>query len=198
VADAPDAELVRRFLAGDAQAFGELVERHERRIFAVCLRILGNAEDAADATQDTLLSVVRKLDGFRGEAAFTTWLHRIALNICYDHLRRAQRRPTLHRVVDDELPELELGAPVPDHADAVAEERTIAAALADVPEEFRVAIVLADVQDLPYEQIAGILDVPVGTVKSRVHRGRLALARALGLAPGEPQAPAPTSKDRAR
>ena len=198
MADVPDAELVRRFLAGDADAFRQLVERHERRIYAVCLRILGNADDAADATQETLLTVVRKLDGFRGEAAFSTWMHRIALNVCFDQLRRAQRRPLLHRVADDELPEIELGDPVPDHADAVTDERIVADALAQVPDEFRVAVVLADVQDMPYDEIAAILGVPVGTVKSRVHRGRLALARALGLSSGEPRQAPPTSKDRSR
>jgi RNA polymerase sigma-70 factor, ECF subfamily len=188
VADAPDAELVRRFLAGDAQAFSELVTRHERRVYGLCLRILGNPEDAADATQDTLLSVVRKLEGFRGEAAFTTWLHRVAMNVCYDHLRRAQRRPVLHRVLDEDLPAQEAGPPVPDHADAVADAQVVAAALAKVPEDFRVAVVLADLQDLPYEEIATVLDLPLGTVKSRVHRGRLALARALGLGDiGEPE-----------
>jgi RNA polymerase sigma-70 factor (ECF subfamily) len=187
VADASDAELVRRFLAGDAQAFGDLVHRHERRVYAVCLRILGNAEDAADATQDTLLSVVRKLDGFRGDAAFTTWLHRIALNVCYDHLRRAQRRPVR-----------EHGEPVPDHADAVADERLVAAALAEVPEDFRIAIVLADMQDLSYEEIAKVLDLPIGTVKSRVHRGRIALARALEGTPGEPRAARRASKEPRR
>jgi RNA polymerase sigma-70 factor (ECF subfamily) len=196
VADAPDAELVRRFLAGDAQAFTELVTRHERRVYALCLRVLGNAEDAADATQDTLLSVVRKLEGFRGDAAFTTWLHRVAMNVCYDHLRRAQRRPVLHRVLDDELPPHEAGPPVPDHADAIADEHLVAAALAQVPEDFRIAIVLADMQDLPYEEIAKVLDLPLGTVKSRVHRGRLALARALGVSPGEPELAPRTSKER--
>jgi len=197
VADAPDAELVRRFLAGDVEAFTELVTRHERRVYGVCLRILGNAEDAADATQDTLMSVVRKLEGFRGDAAFTTWLHRIAMNVCYDHLRRAQRRPVLHRVLDDELPAAEPGPPVPDHADAVAEADEVAAALAEVPEDFRIAIVLADLQDLPYEEIAKVLDLPLGTVKSRVHRGRLALARALGLGEtGEPEAAPGTSQER--
>jgi RNA polymerase sigma-70 factor, ECF subfamily len=196
VADVSDAELVRRFLAGDAQAFATLVERHERRIYAVCLRVLGDAEDAADATQDTLLSVVRKLEAFRGEAAFTTWVHRIALNVCFDHLRRARRQPVLQRVRDDELPSVEIGEPVPDHADAIAGERVIAAALAQVPDEFRVAIVLADIEDLPYDQISRVLGVPVGTVKSRVHRGRIALARALRL--GEPERTPPPSKDRSR
>ena len=195
MADAPDAELVRRFLAGDAQAFTELVTRHERRVYSLCLRVLGNAEDAADATQDTLLSVVRKLEGFRGDAAFTTWLHRVAMNVCYDHLRRAQRRPVLHRVLDDELPAHEAGPPVPDHADTIADEHLVAAALAEVPEDFRIAIVLADMQDLPYEEIAKVLDLPLGTVKSRVHRGRLALARVLGST-GEPELAPRTSKER--
>jgi RNA polymerase sigma-70 factor (ECF subfamily) len=94
---APDSELVRRFLAGDAGAATELITRHERRVYAVCLRVLGNPDDAADAAQDALLAMVRKLDGFRGEAAFTTWLYRVAMNVCYDQLRRAQRRPVLRR-----------------------------------------------------------------------------------------------------
>lgn len=200
MADASDGELVRRFLAGDTTAFTDLVTRHQQRVYSVCLRILGDREEAADATQDTLLAVVRKLDGFRGDAAFTTWLHRVAVNVCYDHLRRAQRRPMLHRELDDELPAHEAGAPVPDHADAVAGGRDIERALAMVPEDFRVAIVLADVHDLPYEEIATVLDLPVGTVKSRVHRGRIALAKALGVEasprPGEPPAVRGTSQEQ--
>jgi RNA polymerase sigma-70 factor (ECF subfamily) len=179
VADPPrgasDPELVRRFLAGDAGAATELITRHERRVYAVCLRVLGNPDDAADAAQDALLAMVRKLDGFRGEAAFSTWLYRVAMNVCYDHLRRAQRRPVLRR--DDDA----------------------AAALAQVPEDFRVAIVLADVQDMPYDEIAKVLDLPVGTVKSRVHRGRIALARALGIEPAqEPEGRSPASKETRR
>jgi len=194
-AEAPDGDLVRRFLAGDAGAGTELITRHERRVYAVCLRVLGNPDDAADAAQDALLAMVRKLDGFRGEAAFTTWLYRVAMNVCYDHLRRAQRRPVLHRVIDDELPAHESGPPVPDHADAIVDARLVEAALAEVPEDFRVAIVLADMQDLPYEEIAKVLDLPIGTVKSRVHRGRLALARALE-GTGEPQEAPRTSEEQ--
>ena len=189
---APDGELVRRFLAGDAGAATELITRHERRVYAVCLRVLGNPDDAADAAQDALLAMIRKLDGFRGEAAFTTWLYRVAMNVCYDHLRRAKRRPVLRR--DDDAP-----APEPaldDHADAVAGAHDVAAALEQVPEDFRVAIVLADVHDLPYDEIAKVLDLPVGTVKSRVHRGRIALAKALGIgAPSEPSDRSATSKE---
>ena len=181
MSDAADEDLVRRFLAGDAGAFTELVTRHERRVYGLCLRILSDRDEAADAAQDAFLMVVRKLDQFRGDSAFTTWLHRVTVNICYDHLRKAQRRPLLHRIEDDGL-EPASGPPVPDHADEVAGAHVVAAALALVPEDFRVALVLADVQDLPYDQIAKVLDVPIGTVKSRVHRGRIALARAMGLA----------------
>ena len=189
---APDGELVRRFLAGDAGAATELITRHERRVYAVCLRVLGNPDDAADAAQDALLAMIRKLDGFRGEAAFTTWLYRVAMNVCYDHLRRAKRRPVLRRDEDAPAPEPALD----DHADAVAGAHDVAAALEQVPEDFRVAIVLADVHDLPYDEIAKVLDLPVGTVKSRVHRGRIALAKALGIgAPSEPADRSATSKE---
>ena len=192
---AADTELVRRFLAGDAGAATDLIARHERRVYAVCLRVLGNPDDAADAAQDALLAMVRKLDGFRGEAAFTTWLYRVAMNVCYDHLRRAQRRPVLHREDHGAAPEPALE----DHADAVAGAHDVAAALAQVPEDFRVAIVLADVHDLPYEEIAKVLDLPVGTVKSRVHRGRIALARALGIEPSsEPGGRSAASKETRR
>ena len=194
--DVSDEHLVKRFLAGDAGAFTELVGRHERRVYALCVRILGDRDDAADASQDAFLMVVRKLDQFRGDAAFSTWLHRVTVNVCYDHLRSAKRRPLLHRV-DDDHP-LETGPPIPDHADAVADAHDVAAGLAAVPEDFRIALVLADIQDLPYDEIARVLDVPVGTVKSRVHRGRVALARAMGLAgePREPEQPSTTSQEK--
>jgi len=178
---ASDDDLVRRYLEGDADAFAALVERHRDRVFRVCLRILGDAEDAADAAQDAFVSALRKLGTFRGDALFTTWLHRVAVNACYDVLRRRARQPSLRAVGPDDDPWPEFGPAAPDHADEVAGGLDAAGALARVPEEFRVAVVLADVEDLPYEEIARILDVPVGTVKSRVHRGRLALARAMGL-----------------
>jgi RNA polymerase sigma-70 factor (ECF subfamily) len=189
-----DDDLVRRFRAGEPEAFTDLVRRHQHRVYAVCLRVLGDADAAADVAQDTFLTVLRKLEGFRGDAAFTTWLHRVAVNACYDELRRKRRRPMLHVVANDGL-EHEPGPPAPDHADEVAGTRDLAAALASIPEEFRVTLVLADVQDMAYEQISKVLDVPVGTVKSRVHRGRLALAAAMGIDPGrEPRGGAATSE----
>lgn len=191
-----DRELVRRYLAGDAGAFATLVERHQARVYGLCLRVTGDPEDAADATQEAFVSALRKLGQFRGDAAFTTWMHRVAVNACYDLLRKRSRQPMLHLATDEDLPTPEAGPPAPDHADEVAGTHDAAAALARIPEEFRVALVLADVQDLPYEQIAKILDVPVGTVKSRVFRGRIALARAIGVE-REPRDVSRASEDEA-
>jgi RNA polymerase sigma-70 factor (ECF subfamily) len=196
----PDEQLVRRYLDGDCDAFTTLVERHEARLYNVCLRILGSPEDARDATQDAFLTVLRKLDQFRGDAAFTTWMHRVAVNACYDLLRKRKRQPMLRLVADEEADRTDdLGPPVSDPADAVAGGIDVARALAQVPEDFRIVLVLADVEDLPYDEIARVLGVPIGTVKSRVHRGRITLARAMGLDlpvgdSGEPRPTAPASE----
>jgi RNA polymerase sigma-70 factor (ECF subfamily) len=189
-----DRELVRRYLAGDAGAFATLVERHRDRLYRVCYRVLGDADDAADAVQDAFVSVLRKLDTFRGDAMFSTWLHRIGVNACYDILRKRARSPMLHTTDDGEPLDTGLGSP--DHADEVAGTLDASLALAAVSEEFRVVLVLADIEDLPYEQISQILDIPVGTVKSRVHRGRLALSRAMGIA-REPSPAAGASEEGA-
>jgi RNA polymerase sigma-70 factor (ECF subfamily) len=192
----PDEQLVRRYLGGDPEAFATLVKRHEARLYNVCLRILGDADDALDATQDAFLTALRKLDQFRGDAAFTTWMHRVAVNACYDLLRKRKRQPMLRLAGGDDRDSFQdEGRSTPDPADEVVGGIDAARALARLPEEFRIVLVLADVRDLPYEEIARILDVPVGTVKSRVHRGRIALGRALGLepSPGPAREPRPTS-----
>ena len=173
-----DEDLVRRFLSGDRAAFAVLVERHERRVYNLALRMTGKEEDARDAAQDAFLTALRKLSSFRGEAAFTTWLHRVTVNACYDLLRKRQRQPLLERMGDDELPRPE-PPPAPDHADDAALSIDVRRALLEVPEDFRVVMILHDVQDLPQEEVAAILGIPVGTVKSRLHRGRIVLARAL-------------------
>jgi RNA polymerase sigma-70 factor, ECF subfamily len=186
----PDEDLVRRYLEGDQQAFTSLVERHQTRVFNVALRVLGNPDDARDATQDAFLTMVRKLSQFRGDAAFTTWLHRVTVNACYDMLRKRRRTPMLRLVGDDDEPMPDLGPPTPDHADAAADTIDVARALQEIPDDYRIVLVLADVQDLPYEEIARVLDIPIGTVKSRVHRGRIALGRAMGIEV-PPREPAP-------
>jgi RNA polymerase sigma-70 factor (ECF subfamily) len=190
--DDTDEQLVRSYRDGSDAAFTELVERHGARVYNLCLRILGDPDDAADASQDTFVAAIRKLNTFRGEAAFTTWLHRVAVNACYDALRRKRRQPMLHVVREQDGDPSDAGPPVADHAGRVELSVDVERALREVPEDFRVALVLADVEDLPYERIAELLGVAVGTVKSRVFRGRAALGRALGLR--EPGGRSPASE----
>lgn len=183
-----DEDLVRRFQAGDRGAFAALVARHERRVYNLALRMTGREEDARDATQDAFLAALRKLHTFRGEAAFTTWMHRVTVNACYDLLRKRQRAPLPleARGAEDDRPPPE--PPAPDHAEEVGTAIDVRRALLQVPEEFRAVLVLCDIQDLSYEEAAHVLGVPVGTVKSRLHRGRVALGRLLaGERPGAPR-----------
>jgi RNA polymerase sigma-70 factor (ECF subfamily) len=188
-----DEELVRGAVDGDSRAFAELMQRHERRIYNLCLRMTGNPDDASDATQDAFLTAFRKLSSFRGQAKFTTWLHRVAINACYDLLRKRSRAPQLASSEQQEAV-VQSAAPTADHADEVAGTLDVARALATVPEEFRAALVLHDVQDVPVQEVAEILGVAVGTVKSRLHRGRVALAR--GLRAEEPGTTGRPSKGR--
>ena len=167
-----DEELIALFRDGDPSAFEELVRRHEQRIYNLCLRMLGKPEDARDATQEAFLAALRKLSTFRGDSRFSTWLHRVAVNACYDTLRRRQRRP------EEALPE-EPGPAPGDLAEAAAEAVDVQQALQRIPEDFRAVLILHDVQDVGYEEIAEILGVPVGTVKSRLHRGRVAMGQLL-------------------
>jgi len=192
-----DERLVRRFQEGSADAFEVLVQRHGTRVYNLCFRILGDPEEAADASQDTFLAALRKLNTFRGDSAFTTWLHRVAVNACYDSLRRKRRRPLLQIVRDEDDDRPEPSLPSPDHSDQVVFSVDVGRALMEVPEEFRVVLVLADVQDLPYDEIARVLEIPVGTVKSRVFRGRAALGRALGTVRGEPSRASRASEEEA-
>src|SRR3990172_4599122 len=175
--DPSDEELVRAFSEGDRPAFEELVRRHERRVYNLALRMLGREEDARDATQDAFLSALRKVSSFRGDAAFTTWMHGVTVTACYDMLRKRARGPLLE--LDSELPLPEPRAAA-DPAEAAVAGVDVRRALVQVPEEFRAVLVLHDVQDMAYDDVAAVLGIPVGTVKSRLHRGRVMLARALG------------------
>ncbi len=171
-----DSELIHRIVAGDRASFDELMRRHEDRVFAICLRVMGNREAALDAAQETFITVFRKLHLFSGAAAFTTWLYRVTMNTCYDQLRRARR----HR--SEPLPEG--SEPVALHAadefEAVDARPEIEQALSRLPVEFRAAVILSDMEGLPLQDVADALAVPLGTVKSRVFRARRLLAAALG------------------
>jgi RNA polymerase sigma-70 factor, ECF subfamily len=171
-----EAELLTRVVSGDREAFDVVMRVHEDRVFSVCLRILGDREKALDATQDTFLTVFRKAGQFQGRSAVGTWIYRIAVNTCYDQLRRAQRRPS------ESLPDhVDLSDPSAEEAiESAAVRPEIEIALAQLPADFRNAVILSDLESLPLPDVAEILGVPIGTVKSRVFRGRRLLAQHLG------------------
>lgn len=173
---AHDAKLLAQVIDGDHDAFNQIMRHHEDRVFAVCLRIMGDREKALDATQETFLTVFRKANQFKGQSALGTWIYRIAVNTCYDQLRKQKRRRT---------------DPIPEHADPQdfsAQEQIDSAgmrpeiqkALAAIPQDFRVAVVLSDIEGMGLPDVAETLGVPVGTVKSRIFRGRRLLAKELG------------------
>ena len=170
-----DLALLRAHVDGDPEAFGELVRRHRDRLWAIALRTVGDREEAADAVQDALLSAYRAAGRFRGESAVTTWLHRIVVNACLDRARRRQARPTVP------LPETETlaaRAATPQYDSDTS--LTVQAALAQLPAEQRVALVLLDMHGYSVAEIAAMLGVAEGTVKSRCSRGRARLAVLLG------------------
>jgi RNA polymerase sigma-70 factor, ECF subfamily len=176
---ATDRALIDRHVAGDRDAFGELVRRHQDRLWRVALRTLGNPDDAADAVQDAFVSAYRAAGAYRGDAAVTTWLHRIVVNACLDLVRRRSSRPT--------APLDETATGLAD-ADALSPRETaheVLSALRKLPVDQAAAVVLVDVEGFSVADTAAILDVPEGTVKSRCARARSRLAVLLGdLGPG--------------
>lgn len=178
----PDAELLRLHVDGDPQAFSVICRRHRDRLWAVALRTLGDREEAADALQDALLSAFRRAHTFRGDAAVTTWLHRIVVNACVDRMRRRSARPT------QPLPEYETqevgAAPEsisrPDPAVAKELAMEVQTALNALPFEQRAALVLVDMQGYSVDDAARVLDCAPGTIKSRCARGRARLLPLLG------------------
>ena len=165
-----DEELLRRAAAGDQSAFTALVRRHEDRVFGIAIRMTGDRADALDATQDAFVSVFRQAGTFRGDAAFTTWLYRVAVNATRDLLRKRRRLPE----PVEELPERDVPGTSPE--DTVNLRLDLAQALASLPDDYREAVLLHDVGALPYEEIAKITGAALGTVKSRISRGRRRLA----------------------
>lgn len=173
---ASDEELLAAHLQGDRTAFGALMARHERRIYGLCFRMLGNREDAEDATQEAFIGALRRAGSFRGEAAFSTWLYRVAVNAATDLARRRGRSRTVPLETEEAHRDVAAGG---DPSGAVATSLTVQAALRAVPEDFRIALILCDLYGFGHAQAAEILGVPIGTVKSRVFRGRLALGTQL-------------------
>ncbi|MEM7139436.1 MAG: sigma-70 family RNA polymerase sigma factor [Actinomycetota bacterium] len=176
-----ESTLISAAQRGDQRALDQLLRMHQDRIYAVCRRLAGNDADALDATQEALIAVVKGLPRFDGRAKFSTWAYRVATNACLDELRRRGRRP------DPGLPEYEtsglspVGGSAPrDPAETVSAALDVDRGLAEVPDEFRAAVVLRDVAGLDYAEIAEVLDIAPGTVRSRIARGRARLADAIG------------------
>ena len=180
--DASDEALAAAANGGDRGALEALLARHLDRVHAICRRVTGHPEDALDATQEALIAIARGIRRFDGRAAFTTWAYRVATNACLDELRRRKRRPEPADASDDRpgaggRPGAAAGAGSVESA--VAARVDVDAALGRLSPEFRAAVVLRDLCDLDYAEIAEALDVPVGTVRSRIARGRAAIAEQL-------------------
>src|SRR5690348_3655059 len=165
-----DEVIVERALTGDAEAFGELVRRWERRIFALTYGMLGREEDARDATQETFLAAFRNLRGFRGEAKVSSWLHRIAVNQCISRQRRVKVRAG-SALEDDEAESF--ASPVSESPVRVVEGRqetlAVRRAINSLPVELRQVVVMKEFEELTFREIADVLDLPLSTVKSRLY-----------------------------
>ncbi|HVF13638.1 MAG TPA: sigma-70 family RNA polymerase sigma factor [Acidimicrobiales bacterium] len=172
--DRSDAALVAAAQAGDRAALDALLRRHHDRLYALCRRVTGNDSDAADACQEALIAIVRSLGRFDGRSAFSTWAYRVATNASLDELRRRRRRPD-PGLPDDDVTGARETAAGGDAFAGVDTRVSVDAALADLPADYRVAVVLRDLCGLAYAEIAEVLDVPIGTVRSRIARGRAAL-----------------------
>lgn len=169
-----DRQLLDAHRAGERGAFDELVRRHGDRLWSVALRVVRDPDDAADVVQEALVAAYRRASSYRGQAEVGTWLHQIVVHKCVDRIRHDRARPGLvgrrHHVL-----------PAPDDpADQAMTRLAVLDALAELPVEQRLAVVLVDVEGYPVAEAARILEVPVGTVKSRCARGRLRLAGLLG------------------
>jgi len=180
---------------GDRNALDQLLRRHYDRIHAVCRRIAGGSKDADDACQEALIKIVRNLPAFDGRSSFGTWAYRIATNASLDEIRKRNRRPGLHLVDDSATGDDPVDPGAAASVDQIGDRLLLDRALDDLPDDLRAAVVLRDVGDLDYHEIADALDIPVGTVKSRISRGRARLAGQLRLSVAEPAATGRESDD---
>jgi RNA polymerase sigma-70 factor, ECF subfamily len=178
----PDAQLVLSCLRGDGSSWEEIVRRHTRRVYSLCYRFTGNSTDAEDLTQEVFLRIYRTLGSYQAEhGAFPTWLCSVTRNLLVDHYRRT-RRDRLTDSIDDAMPKVDEKhhSPTPHQA---AEQSELSAqlqeALSHLSPELREAVILRDLHGLDYSEVQSVLQVPQGTVKSRINRGRIELARIL-------------------
>jgi RNA polymerase sigma-70 factor (ECF subfamily) len=181
-----DEELVARSARGDADSFNQLITRWERPIYALAYRVIGHEEDARDVCQETFLRAFRGIAAFKGQAKFSSWLYRIALNLCRDWIRRQRRTPVVQSPEGVDLTELasERG-PAESVEDLVSRQdmsRLVARAMRSLSEEQRTAVVLKEYQGLTFQEIADLLGCPLSTVKTRLYQGLTLLRRQLEAA----------------
>ncbi len=182
-----EARLLERCRGGDLEAFDELVAQHQNKIFNLCCWMLGDRDEAGDASQDAFVRAWRAIANFRADAAFGTWMHRIAVNVCLDARARRARAPLTYSALerpDEQGKSRSFDPPdkadTPDKAMARRERKqAVLQALAALPEHHRAVVVLFDIQGYSYEEAAQALDLPMGTLKSRLNRARAALKKAL-------------------
>jgi RNA polymerase sigma-70 factor (ECF subfamily) len=171
-----DAPLIEATLAGDSAAFGQLVGRYQDRLYNALVRVLGSAEDARDLVQDAFVQAYLKLSSFRGTSAFYTWLYRIAFNLAMSHARKQRPAASLDRMKDSFGGEPVDGQPGPDSRMTQCEQVALVhAALAELSVEYRQILVLRELEGCRYDEIAEILELPAGTVRSRLFRARMQL-----------------------
>lgn len=169
-----DELLLRRACKGDVQAFEELMQSHESRIYAIALRMMGNREDAQDCAQEAMVRIYRAMGSFKGQSALATWIYRITMNTCLDELRRRKARKvtSLDSLVDTGWSPTDTGDTPEEHGLRVEKQNALNQAIQSLPDDMRAAIILRDVKGYSYDEIASILDANVGTIKSRISRGR--------------------------
>lgn len=180
-----ERKLIERASGGDPSAFNRLMETHERRMYAVALRMCANREDAQDCLQEAMLRIYRSISSFKSQSSFATWVYRITMNTCLDELRKKKNKQntSLDSLLDmGWSPQDETSSP---ERQTIQEEarQYLHKAIQTLPEDMRSAIVLRDIQGLTYEEIAQALDINVGTIKSRISRGREKLREKLKQKP---------------
>lgn len=164
-----DEELVRAFVVErDIDALEELLRRHESKVYGLCYRMLGNPHDALDATQEVMIGLFRRVGSFQGQSRFTTWLYRLTANACIDLSRKRSRAPIPFDEIHSE--------PTIDTATAIETHLDLEKAIAQLPPDQRLVLLMRDMRGLSYEEIAEATSAPIGTVKSRIARGRMLLA----------------------
>ena len=194
--DRNEAQFIARLVARDESAFNELVITYERRVYGLVFRMLGRRDEAEDLSQEVFVQVFKAIDQFRGESKLSTWIYRIAVNLCKNRTKYLSRR---HAGEQDDIDAMAERVPMtaaraatvgdvsrPDElVEGMQLEEIVKRAIQKLEPEFREALILADVEDMPYEEIAQIMNVPVGTVKSRIHRARAQLKALVEKALGE-------------